>query len=489
MSQIISRPNVAFSATQTYGYDGLNRLTATGESGSWSENEGYDNFGNRWLSAHPGLPSPTGETPQASTWFNSKNQINSWTYDSAGNVSSVGAMQRTFTYDAENRQLSAAINGTPTEYTYDGDGHRVTRTLSGGAPTTYVYDAMGRLEAEYGGAASGSGTTYLTQDHLGSTRLAISAAGTNCYDYFPFGGDIAAGINGRPSCYPANPDPADGLSVKFTSKERDSETGLDYFGARYFSSAQGRFTSADEPFADQHPDEPQSWNLYTYGRNNPLAYIDPSGQYVCGKSVSTDQCDSFQKSLDQSQTAANGLKDKYGADSSEYKQAQAAISAYGGRGDANGVTINVGDTGKYGAITTVANTAGSITDQNKNGQNINVTFNAALLSPDSSVPALVAHEGSHVADASAYVSSGFSPMVDPSNRQTETRAYQIQANIGIGLGWMYQTVSFSGHSPYMLQFRGWPQINTDNMINGILTQQYTNLDKAAFPHGVVKVTK
>jgi RHS repeat-associated protein len=56
------------------------------------------------------------------------------------------------------------------------------------------------------------------------------------------------------------------------------ETGLDYFGARYFSGAQGRFTSPDEPLMDQHVLDPQSWNLYSYARNNPLRFFDPSGR-------------------------------------------------------------------------------------------------------------------------------------------------------------------------------------------------------------------
>jgi RHS repeat-associated protein len=68
-----------------------------------------------------------------------------------------------------------------------------------------------------------------------------------------------------------------GRRSRCTGKERDAETGLDYFGARYFSGAQGRFTSPDSPFNDQHPDDPQSWNLYSYGRNNPLNGIDPDG--------------------------------------------------------------------------------------------------------------------------------------------------------------------------------------------------------------------
>jgi len=64
----------------------------------------------------------------------------------------------------------------------------------------------------------------------------------------------------------------------FTSKERDAETGLDFFGARYMSSAQGRFTSPDTPLVDQQPSAPQSWNLYAYVRNNPLRFFDPDGQ-------------------------------------------------------------------------------------------------------------------------------------------------------------------------------------------------------------------
>jgi RHS repeat-associated protein len=70
------------------------------------------------------------------------------------------------------------------------------------------------------------------------------------------------------------------IGCRCTGKERDAETGLDYFLARYFSAAQGRFTSPDKPFADQDEANPQSWNLYSYARNNPLKYTDPDGQRV-----------------------------------------------------------------------------------------------------------------------------------------------------------------------------------------------------------------
>jgi RHS repeat-associated protein len=67
---------------------------------------------------------------------------------------------------------------------------------------------------------------------------------------------------------------------KFTGQERDTESGLDFFQARYYGGAHGRFLSPDEPLADQGASDPQSWNLYNYVRNNPLKYVDPSG-YDC----------------------------------------------------------------------------------------------------------------------------------------------------------------------------------------------------------------
>ncbi|MFC5865339.1 RHS repeat-associated core domain-containing protein [Acidicapsa dinghuensis] len=62
----------------------------------------------------------------------------------------------------------------------------------------------------------------------------------------------------------------------FTGKERDAESGNDYFGARYYGSAMGRFMSPDNPkYADRT--DPQTWNLYSYVNNNPLSKADPDG--------------------------------------------------------------------------------------------------------------------------------------------------------------------------------------------------------------------
>ena len=158
--------------------------------------------------------------------------------------------------------------------------------MGGTVLTKYAYDARGELTSGYW-VLGNTGTVDLTADHLGSTRLVTDAAGgvVRRYDNMPFGEEIGTGTGGRSADYwgsGAYPAGVDGVTDrKLTGKEQDAETGLDYFGARYMSSAQGRFTSPDGPFNDQDPSNPQSWNLYSYGRNNPLAFIDPDGTTTC----------------------------------------------------------------------------------------------------------------------------------------------------------------------------------------------------------------
>ena len=65
---------------------------------------------------------------------------------------------------------------------------------------------------------------------------------------------------------------------RFAGKERDTETGWDYFGARYYGSKIGRFTTTDPvQTIKANLVDPQRWNRYAYGRNNPLRYNDPTG--------------------------------------------------------------------------------------------------------------------------------------------------------------------------------------------------------------------
>ena len=257
------------------GYDAMNRLLTSGEGGSFGQSYGYDSVGNRWVASGLNL-SPF--TPLTANWFDgATNRLTSVGYDSPGNLTTMGGYG--LTYDAEGRQSKATIGSSVTQYWYDGDGRRVKKQVGTGTPTVYVYDAGGELVAEYGGAGAATGTQYLVQDHLGSTRMVVGSDGhcQSLHDYLPYGEEIAR--TGTTCQYAV----ADGVTQKFTGKERDAELassamqGLDYFDERYFSAAQGRFTSVDPQNAGAIPIDPQSWNGYAYGRNNPLKYTDPTG--------------------------------------------------------------------------------------------------------------------------------------------------------------------------------------------------------------------
>jgi RHS repeat-associated protein len=193
-------------------------------------------------------------------------------YDAVANLTG-DPTSTTMSYDAENRQTSYTKSGT-TNYAYDGGGRRVTKA-TGGATTVFVYNIAGQLIAEYGGPATNGGTSYLTTDHLGSTRAVTNGSKgvVARYDYLPFGEDLPAGTGNRtPGLGYVT---TDDTTQRFTSKESDTESGLDYFGARYCSPAQGRFISADSYGGALA--NPQTLNLYAYVQNNPLAYLDPTG--------------------------------------------------------------------------------------------------------------------------------------------------------------------------------------------------------------------
>ena len=271
----------------------LNRLTLAKEettsgfaltcpdSGSvWCEQYSYDVFGNRTVSNETNEGGLTWEVTPSNSYSASTNRIVGWTYDNAGNITAAPSGQ-TITYDAENRQTQFCVAGSGCDqYVYDGDGRRVQKITSSGT-VTYVYDASGNLAAEYGGTATAAGTQYLTTDHLGSTRMVTnqSGAATERHDYLPFGYELTGGWRTASLGYAPET-----VRQQFTGKERDAETGLDYFGARYFSGAQGRFTSPDwsaapEPIPYGNLSDPQTLNLYSYVRNNPLSTPDLDGHF------------------------------------------------------------------------------------------------------------------------------------------------------------------------------------------------------------------
>jgi RHS repeat-associated protein len=302
-SQVIIRPGGNW--TQNFSYDGINRLSAGYEVGGYNRTYGYDRWGNRYVSSSTGLAHPDTSEPTSSGDFNTKNQLRTspgvYNYDTAGNQLTYGAF--TLGYDAENRNTTVSGSDSMT-YSYDGDGRRVKKvwTPAGGTIviTYYVYDALGQLAAEYSSQApANTGTSYIFSDMLDSARTITSDSKTvtECYDYLPFGRMLSSSDNARSSigCYPAAPDTqiTSGIDQKFTGKERDAETGLDYFGARYYSSPQGRFITPDPLLTSAEISNPQSWNRYSYVQNNPLIYIDPLGLFIwdssAGGSLTTPQ--------------------------------------------------------------------------------------------------------------------------------------------------------------------------------------------------------
>lgn len=277
--------------TQQYNegftYDGVNRLYTAVDSNTpcggtcWSQDYQYDRYGNMWISSSSGVPAPAYE-PTSDVYNSANNHRTDLTYDGAGNTTS--AIGDTAAYDAEDRLISMteppSLGGGVETYSYDSHGRRVLKVAPGAVDTVYVYDVSGQLAAEYTTAAvvAVCQTCFLTYDHLNSVRMVTDRSSPpnliSRHDYLPFGQEVI-GYADRPGF-----GGTDNVTQRFTGKERDSETGLDYFGARYYANALGRFTAADEALADEDPANPQSWNLYTYVRNNPLIYIDRDGR-VC----------------------------------------------------------------------------------------------------------------------------------------------------------------------------------------------------------------
>ncbi len=267
--------------TQNFTYDALNRIQQANSSGpNWGETFTIDAWGN--LTNRGPVSGKTNYEGLSATALAS-NRLSGYGYDAAGNLTSNGSA--TYTYDAENRLLSTAgVN-----YYYDGDGKRVKKSggtmywMGMGSDALAESDLTGVIQREYiffngkrvaRHEPSSSIYRYYFSDHLGSASVVTNATGAikDESDYYPYGGEriIADG---------------DANNYKFTGKERDSETGLDYFGARMYGSNMGRFLSPDPDDDSGIEKDPQSWNRYAYARNNPLLLTDPNGESyeVCQK--------------------------------------------------------------------------------------------------------------------------------------------------------------------------------------------------------------
>jgi RHS repeat-associated protein len=277
--------------TQNFTYDSLNRIASAYTNGTnWGENYTIDAWAN--LTNIGSYTGKSGHETLNCAAASTNNQLTTcYQYDAAGNRNDNG----NFVYDAENRLIATSS----TSYVYDGDGNRVEKCTEGATAGTCTSNGTGMLywksldggtlaESDLGGnwtavyglirGQIGSRVDlpanvvhYYFEDHLKTTDIVTAANGgiLKESDYYPYGGEILI-INNDSNRY------------KFTGKERDTESNLDEFGARYYASSMGRFMTSDwaakpvtVPYANFG--NPQSLNLYSYVENNPTTMGDPDG--------------------------------------------------------------------------------------------------------------------------------------------------------------------------------------------------------------------
>jgi RHS repeat-associated protein len=302
--------------TQNFMYDWLNRIQQAYSSGTqWGETfgptatapgvapttAGIDTWGN--LLNRSGVTGKT-KTEGLSVSVGTNNQLSGFGYDPAGNMITNGSA--TYVYDDENRLIESAGYS----YIYDGDGERVEKCTQGTKPGTCATSATGTLywrglssdplsETDLAGnvqntyiffneqrvarSDSAGAVHYYFSDHLGSHGVVENATGSACeqdIDYYPYGGQENDYCTTQVAQH-----------HKFTGKERDAESGLDNFGARYDASSMGRFMTPDSPSYSNHKN-PQSWNLYAYALNNPVTFRDADGHKIdCANNTAQCQAD------------------------------------------------------------------------------------------------------------------------------------------------------------------------------------------------------
>ena len=291
------------SGTQTYTYDGAERLTGICYTAACTEPDSfihytYDGAGNRLTETRS-----SGTTTYVYDADDELIQstapggiVTNYAYDPAGNEVQNG--EASYTYDLANRLIAVGGQLKPFTYAYDGNGRRLTVSRTGASKPSkrFLWDTNGplatlTLELKSSGAESrrfvhGMGPlafgkktklTYYGQDALGSVRLATkkngALAGTAAYE--PFGSDRLHlhGALGK------NP-------LRFTGEYFDLGTGLYDLRARQYTATTGRFLSRDPVVG--RPDEPAT-SSYVYVSDRPTILVDPSGEkyedcpygYVC----------------------------------------------------------------------------------------------------------------------------------------------------------------------------------------------------------------
>jgi RHS repeat-associated protein len=438
--------------SQNFTYDQLNRIAtaettsthATDPTNCWGEAYVYDNPGgpaawgnliqiNSPSSAYTGC---TGETLNLSLGMLTNNQISGWCYDASGNVLAESACPTgppyAYMYDAENHLTSTA----GVTYTYDGDGKRVQKS-SGilywygmGSDALDETSSTGTMTDEYiffGGKRiarrdPSNNVVYYFADHLGTSRIVASATGTilDDSDFYPFGGQRVV-LSGSGNTY------------KFTGQERDSESGLDNFKARYMGSTIGRFMSPDPLLNSGRPSNPQTWNRYNYALNNPLKITDPTGLYdvTCTDKKCKKAAAELKKGLTDLQKKADKMNDGLAK-----QRLETSLKVLGAEGDHNGVNVTFAPV----AGTAAGQTTFDVDPQTSIVNAANITLDPNKISSSNDYAIDAAHEGTHIEDElTGFLSvtasgAGFPqlPMLTPF--QTEYRGYQTSAWAAQALG-------------------------------------------------------
>jgi RHS repeat-associated protein len=250
-----------------------------------------DNLTKTIASTSNRLTSVTDAVSSSETW---DAETGSFTYDANGNMLTAPAPYSitTVTYDHQNLPLSLTRSGTTTTYRYTEAGQRIAKQVGSGNREMYVQDGALSLgvftfnssntllswywtvvagEKVVGRQPSSGDRRFYHTDLLGSTRAVTdSTVILESYDFDPWGVLMPGRTLGS------------GTKEGFTGKERDPETGLDYFGARYYMPAVGRLSSRDR-FADEYP----SLSVFAYAAGDPVALVDVNGDSINVSAIRT----------------------------------------------------------------------------------------------------------------------------------------------------------------------------------------------------------
>jgi len=301
VSGIASGLDTNFNAA--YTYDQLNRLT--GVSGAKNQTYGYDGWGNLTSKSGDGSVFNFYGDPYTNR-LAELSQTPHICYDPNGNLISIttACNNPEYSYDIKNRLVgvvvtrSGSTDQSAERYYYTADNKRVSTARPNGNPgqaqVFYVYGAKGEIAAICTSSVFGDAPTcdsreprdvkfagrmiiqnYLpvAVDRLGSVvaNPTQGSYGSALPKYYgPYGEQCNEGQSGVG--FPGN--------TNFATYFHDETTGLNYADQRFYNATYGRFMNADPYRASAGPEDPGSWNKYSYVDNDPVNLIDPTGEFA-----------------------------------------------------------------------------------------------------------------------------------------------------------------------------------------------------------------